>query len=272
MEEDTRKGICLNPLNQPAMLHFSCVKRAYIMASSPLYVLRLVKCIVLGLSAVKQSSFVIPHSRAAIPNDNPSGWMPNEDKSSFWEQPPVWKELRPCVSEFVKEAGRWRRDDTGLRVEEQRVVVRRMNSDWRSAQWQLNDLRSVDSVSINQTALSCSPTFFSLHLPLALISPCVSIPSAGRGRFVLALCLSLLFSVSLCLSLLLHPSTAHVSTSSFFSHAFWQLPQLDSFHFFFISALIRYWKNEAILRSSSIIRVEAYLRLVRNRVFRFPES
>lgn len=35
--------------------------------------------------------------------------------------------------------------------------MRRMSSDWRSARWQLNDLRSVDSVSINQTALFCSP-------------------------------------------------------------------------------------------------------------------
>lgn len=51
--------------------------------------------------------------------------------------------------------------------------MRRMNSDWRSAQWQLNDLRSVDSVSINQTALSRSPLFFP-HLPLALISSFVS--------------------------------------------------------------------------------------------------
>lgn len=51
-------------------------------------------------------------------------------------------------------------DDTGLRVEEHQVVLRRMNSDWHSAQWQLNDLRSVDSVSINQTALSCFPPIF----------------------------------------------------------------------------------------------------------------
>lgn len=96
------------------------------------------------------------------------------------------------------------------------MVVRRMNSDWRSAQWQLNDLRSVDSVSINQTALSCSPPFFlSLFLPLDLISPCVSIHWAGRGRFVLPLRLSLLFSVSLSLPLLLHLSTIPFSLPFF---------------------------------------------------------
>lgn len=58
-------------------------------------------------------------------------------------------------------------DDTGLKEEEKRVVVRKMSSDWRSAQWQLNDLRSVDSVSINQTALSHTR----LLLLLALIFP-----------------------------------------------------------------------------------------------------
>lgn len=115
-----------------------------------------------------------PTLKSSHPKWHPSKWISNEDKSTFWEQPPVWKELRPCVSECVKEARRWRMDDTGLRVEEQQVVVRRMNSDWRSAQWQLNDLRSVDSVSINQTALSRFPPF--LPLPLALISSFVSSP------------------------------------------------------------------------------------------------
>ncbi len=164
-----------NISKQPAMLHFPCVKSAYIMSSTPLCTSRLVKRIVFGLGAVKQSSFVIPHSRAAIPNDIPPSGCLMKTKALFfffWEQSPVWKELRPCVSECVKEAGRWRRDDTGLKAEEQRVVVRRMNSDWRSAQWQLNDLRSVDSVSINQTALSRSPCFFLFFFPsLPLLSP-----------------------------------------------------------------------------------------------------
>lgn len=117
-----------------------------------------------------------PTLKSSHPKWHPSKWMSNEDKSAFWEQPPDWKELRPCVGECVKEAERWRRHDTGLRAEEQRVVVRRMNSDWRSAQWQLNDLRSVDSVSINQTALSRSCLLFFLPLPLALISSFVSNP------------------------------------------------------------------------------------------------
>lgn len=80
VEGDVRKEMCVNPpnrmnytniSNQPAMFHFPSVKRASVMSSTPLYVFKLVKCIVLGLSAVKQSSFVIPLSRAAIPNDNP---------------------------------------------------------------------------------------------------------------------------------------------------------------------------------------------------------
>lgn len=112
-----------------------------------------------GLGAVTQSSSVIPQSSAAVPNDIPPSGCLMKTKALFENSPPVWKELRPCVSECVKEAGRWCRDDTGLSAEEQRVVVRRMNSDWRSAQWQLNDLRSVNSVSINQTALSRLPPF-----------------------------------------------------------------------------------------------------------------
>lgn len=71
-------------------------------------------------------------------------------------------------------------------------LVRRMSSDWRSARWQLNDLRSVDSVSINQTALFCSPPlspplprpfFFSSRLQFlpTLVpdppQPCGSLPS-----------------------------------------------------------------------------------------------
>lgn len=250
MEEDTRKGICLNPLNQPAMLHFSCVKRAYIMASSPLYVLRLVKCIVLGLSAVKQSSFVIPHSRAAIPNDNPSGWMPNEDKSSFWEQPPVWKELRPCVSEFVKEAGRWRRDDTGLRVEEQRVVVRRMNSDWRSAQWQLNDLRSVDSVSINQTALSCSPTFFFSPSPFGSnFSLCIHPQCRERALCSRSLSISFVFcfSMSVFASPSLHRPCLYLL---FFLTCFLAAPSTGQFSFLLhlcIDKILKEWGHFTII-------------------------
>lgn len=140
-----------------------------------------------------------PTLKSSHPKWHSSERMPNEDKSSFFrERPAVWKELRPCVGECVKGAWRWRGDDTGLRAEKRRVVVRGMNSDWRSAQWQLNDLRSVDSVSINQTALSHSRPFF-LFLPLALISAFVSKPWAWRGRFVLSLCLSLLFSLPLSL-------------------------------------------------------------------------
>lgn len=82
-------------------------------------------------------------------------------------------------------------------------LVRRMSSDWRSARWQLNDLRSVDSVSINQTALFCSPPlspplprpfFFSSRLqflpplvpdpPLALrFSPFSILPPHHQGGF-----------------------------------------------------------------------------------------
>lgn len=160
--------MCFNPPNhmnytnisyQPAMLHFPCVKRAYVIHPPVCPQTGEVHCF--GSQCGETIIICHPTLKSSYPKWQPSEWMPNEDKSSFWEQPPVWKELRPCVSEFVKEAVRWRRDDTGLQAEEQRVVVRRMNSDWRSAQWQLNDLRSVDSVSINQTALSCSPIFFS---------------------------------------------------------------------------------------------------------------
>lgn len=90
----------------------------------------------------------------------------------------------------MKEARRWRRDDTGLKAEEKRVLVRRMNSDWRSAQWQLNDLRSVDSVSINQTALSRSPPFFFPHSPLGSNFP-LCLQPLSRRRAVLTLCSSL---------------------------------------------------------------------------------
>lgn len=114
-------------------------------------------------------------------------------KAPFENSRPVWKELRPCGGECVKEAARGRRDDTGLKAEQQRAVVRRMNSDWRSAQWQLNDLRSVDSVSINQTALSCSPTFFFFFLlPPAPLGSNFCLCPQPRGRKMGAL-----FSLSL---------------------------------------------------------------------------
>lgn len=105
----------------------------------------------------------------------------------------MWKELRPCVSNCVREAWGRCRDDTGLKAEEKRVLVRRMYSDWRSAQWQLNDLRSVDSVSINQTALSCLPPFspsFFLEAQFFLLSPT---PKQEEDTLV---CLWLLFSLS----------------------------------------------------------------------------
>lgn len=61
--------------------------------------------------------------------------------------------------------------------------MRRMSSDWRSARWQLNDLRSVDSVSINQTALFCSPPFSLLLLPSsAPVSPDFSVRSPPALR------------------------------------------------------------------------------------------
>lgn len=44
------------------------------------------------------------------------------------------------------------------------AVVRRMSSDRCSAQWQLNDSRSVDPVSVNQTALSNAPPFLKSYL------------------------------------------------------------------------------------------------------------
>lgn len=143
----------------------------------------------------------------------------------------------------MKEAGRWRRDDPGLRAEEQRLVVRRMNSDWRSAQWQLNDLRSVDSVSINQTALSRSPFFFSSSLGSNFFL-CLR---AERRCFVPTLSISFVFCFSI--SACGFPSPDY---RLLFLSAPWQLPQQDSFHFFFSSALVREWKNEAILLSSSI--------------------
>lgn len=162
-----------NISNQPALLHFPCVKRAYVMSSTPCTSLQWCKktttthcfffggglffCLFVFWSRCGDTIIIChPTLKSSHPKWHTSEWMPNEDKSSSWEQPPVWKELRPCFSECVKQAGRWRRDDTGLRAEEHRVVVKRMNTDWRSAQWQLNDLRSVDSVSINQTALSRS--------------------------------------------------------------------------------------------------------------------
>lgn len=58
-----------------------------------------------GPGAVKQS-FVIPHSRTAIPNDNPPSGCLMKTKALFGEWPPVLKELRPCASDCVKEA--WR--------------------------------------------------------------------------------------------------------------------------------------------------------------------
>lgn len=60
--------------------------------------------------------------------------------------------------------------------------------------------------------------FSPLPLPLALISPFVSNPWAGRGRFVLPLSLSLLFSASLSLSVFLHLYTASLLPPSPFFH------------------------------------------------------
>lgn len=134
-------------------------------------------------------------------------------------------------------------DDTGLRVEEQQVVVRRMNSDWRSAQWQLNDLRSVDSVSINQTALSCFPPFI-LRLPFGS-NFFVCLQPLSRERlplFTLTVhffCF-LFFHLCLCVSSLHHvPLSLSFCTCPRFCH-------LDSFRSFYISALVRDQKNEAI--------------------------
>lgn len=129
---------------------FSICEKTLCHSASPLHLL---KHIVFGPAT---QSFVIPHSRAAVLNDNPPSRSLMKTKALFCERPPVLQELRPCVGDCVTEAWRWCRDDPGLKAEEKRVVVRRMNSDWRSAQWQLNDLRSVDSVSINQAALSRS--------------------------------------------------------------------------------------------------------------------
>ncbi|TNN69280.1 hypothetical protein EYF80_020431 [Liparis tanakae] len=98
------------------------------------------------LPSRRKQRFVIPHSRAAVPNDiHPSGCLMKTEAPSE-NSHPVWKEFHPCGGDCVNEAGRRRRDDTGLKAEEQRVVLRRMNSDWRSAQWQLNDLRVVLTV------------------------------------------------------------------------------------------------------------------------------
>lgn len=168
-------------------VQFSTCEKSSSFVIHPLCISRMVEHIVFGLATTKQSSFVIPHWRAAIPKDTLQRGSLMKTKALFENSHPLWKELRPCASQCVKEAGRWRRDDTGLIAEEHRVVLSRMNSDWRSAQWQLNDLRSVDSVSINQTALSCSPTFFPSPL-LAKMSPFMPKPWAGRGRFVPTLC------------------------------------------------------------------------------------
>lgn len=114
------------------------------------------------------------------------------------------------------------------------MVVRRMNSDWRSAQWQLNDLRSVDSVSINQTALSRSPPFFFFLIFSPSLSPlgshfslCLQTPEQGEGAlFSLSVSFFLFFCSSTCIfvffpafsltvsfppfAILLSPSVIHV--------------------------------------------------------------
>lgn len=84
----------------------------------------------------------------------------------------------------------------GSELMQDRALVRRMNSDWRSAQWQLNDLRSVDSVSINQTALSCLLNIFTCLSPLASLPLGEERPLCSRA-FVFGFFMSVLSPPSL---------------------------------------------------------------------------
>lgn len=98
-------------------------------------------------------------------------------KVALWDQHSVTEGLRPRVGECVRQAG------GDVRVI-QRAVVRGMSSDRCSAQWQLNDSRSVDSVSVNQTTPSNVPLFFNAISSSALFSPPLSQPQSREKHFV----------------------------------------------------------------------------------------
>lgn len=62
---------------------FSMCEKSLRYVIHPLCIFRVVKRIVFGLGAGTQSSFVIPHSRAAIPNDIPPSGCLMKTKALF---------------------------------------------------------------------------------------------------------------------------------------------------------------------------------------------
>lgn len=106
--------------------------------------------------------------------------------------------------------------DMGLKAVAQRVLVKRINSDWHSAQWQLEDLRSVEPVSVNQALrLFFSP---SLGSNFSFCSQSLT----GRGAlfsFVVRLSISLCISIFSPLSALLSHCTCSLTAPPINQHS-----------------------------------------------------